>query len=162
MDPLRDITPVIQISGVTFHVVVPADSSFRSLAGVVAWAQAHSGRLTIGSTGVGSTAHLAMEEIIARAGASYVHVLYKGTADQMLAVARETFMVGVNSTGFAPYVDSGKLRLLAVFNAQRSKRWPAVPTVAASWVPVRGPRSPYGRSAGRHRRGHVAWARTAR
>ena len=38
-------------------------------------------------------------------------------------------MMGVNSTGFAPYVESGKLRLIATFNAQRSKRWPQVPTM---------------------------------
>ena len=38
-------------------------------------------------------------------GVSYIHVPYKGTADQMLAVAGKTIMVGVNSTGFAPYVE---------------------------------------------------------
>jgi tripartite-type tricarboxylate transporter receptor subunit TctC len=56
-------------------------------------------------------------------------VPYKGTADQMLAVATKTLMVGVNSSGFAPYVETGKLRLLATFNSQRSKRWPQVPTM---------------------------------
>ena len=47
----------------------------------------------------------------------------------MLAVAGQTLMAGVNSTGFAPYVDKGKLRLLAVFSASRNKRWPTVPTI---------------------------------
>lgn len=128
-DPLREITPILQVSGVTFGVVVPAASEFQSLADVFAWGRQHPGRLTVGSTGIGSTAHLAMEDVLAREGVSYVHVPYKGTADQMLAVAGRTLMVGVNSTGFAPYVENGKLRLLAVFNAQRSKRWPQVPTL---------------------------------
>ena len=128
-DPLRDIVPVIQISGVTFGIVVPAESPFKTLADLVAWGRANPQRLTVGSTGIGTTAHLAMEEIMAAEGVSYIHVPYKGTADQMLAVAGQTLMAGVNSTSFAPYVDNGKLRLLAIFSASRSKRWPTVPTI---------------------------------
>lgn len=143
-DPLREIQPVIQISGVTFGIVVPAASPLRSLPELVAWGREHPGRLTVGSTGIGSTAHLAMEDVLAREGVRYVHVPYKGTADQMLAVASGTLMVGVNSTGFAPYVDDGKLRLLAVFNAQRSRRWPQVPTLRELGHPDAVYTSPYG------------------
>lgn len=143
-DPLRDIQPVLQVSGVTFGIVVPANSSFHSLADLVAWGREHAGQLTVGSTGVGSTAHLAMEDVLAREGVRYVHVPYKGTADQMLAVAGGTLMCGVNSTGFAPYVESGKLRLLAVFSAQRSKRWPEVPTLRELGHPDAVYASPYG------------------
>ncbi|MFM2036235.1 MAG: hypothetical protein RL459_1500, partial [Pseudomonadota bacterium] len=83
----------------------------------------------MGSTGIGTTAHLAMEEILLEKQLSYVHVPYKGTADQMLAIASGQLMAGVNSTGFAPWVDQGKMRVLAVFSAQRSPRWPGVPTM---------------------------------
>jgi tripartite-type tricarboxylate transporter receptor subunit TctC len=143
-DPLRDITPIIQISGVTFGIVVPADSPFRSMADLVAWGRAHPGELTVGSTGVGSTAHLAMEDVLSREGVKYIHVPYKGTADQMLAVATKVLMVGVNSTGFAPYVELGKLRLLANFNAERSKRWPDVPTMRELGYTDSVYTSPYG------------------
>jgi tripartite-type tricarboxylate transporter receptor subunit TctC len=143
-DPLRDITPVLQVSGVTFGIVVPADSPFHALSDLVAWGKAHPRRLTVGSTGIGSTAHLAMEDVLAREGVPYVHVPYKGTADQMLAVAGRTLMVGVNSNGFAPYVESGKLRLLAIFSAQRSRRWPQVPTVRELGHPDAVYTSPYG------------------
>jgi tripartite-type tricarboxylate transporter receptor subunit TctC len=85
-----------------------------------------------------------MEDVLSREGVRYIHVPYKGTADQMLAVATKTLMVGVNSTGFAPYVESGKLRLLAVFNHQRSKRWPQVPTMAELGYPEAVYTSPYG------------------
>jgi tripartite-type tricarboxylate transporter receptor subunit TctC len=98
----------------------------------------------VGSTGVGTTAHLAMEEIMGAERASYVHVPYKGTADQMLAVAGGTLMAGVNSTGFAPYVESGKLRLLAIFSAQRSRRWPDVPTAKELGYANAVHNSPYG------------------
>lgn len=143
-DPLRDITPVIQVSGVTFGIVVPADSAFRSFADLLAWGRERSGRLSVGSTGIGSTAHLAMEDVLSREGVGYVHVPYKGTADQMLAVAGHTLMVGVNSTGFAPYVESGRLRLLAVFDAQRSRRWPQVPTMRELGYADAVYTSPYG------------------
>jgi tripartite-type tricarboxylate transporter receptor subunit TctC len=143
-DPLRDITPVIQISGVTFGIVVPADSSFQSFADLLAWGRAHPGLLSVGSTGIGSTAHLAMEDVLSHEGVGYIHVPYKGTADQMLAVATRTLMVGVNSTGFAPYVETGKLRLLATFNARRSKRWPQVPTMRELGYPDAVYTSPYG------------------
>lgn len=143
-DPLRDITPVIQVSGVTFGIVVPADSGFRTFADLLAWGRQHPRALTVGSTGMGSTAHLAMEDVLSREGVAYIHVPYKGTADQMLAVATKTLMVGVNSTGFAPYVESGKLRLLAVFSAQRSQRWPQVPTMRELGYPEAVYTSPYG------------------
>ncbi|HEX2546033.1 MAG TPA: tripartite tricarboxylate transporter substrate binding protein [Ramlibacter sp.] len=143
-NPLRDITPVIQVSGVTFGIVVPADSALRSFADLLAWGRRHPGQLVVGSTGIGSTAHLAMEDVLSREGVRYLHVPYKGTADQMLAVASRTLMVGVNSTGFAPYVDSGRLRLLATFGAQRSKRWPQVPTMRELGYADAVYTSPYG------------------
>ena len=124
--------------------MVPAGSAFRSLHDLLAWGREHPGRLTVGSTGIGSTAHLAMEDVLGREGVRYVHVPYKGTADQMVAVAAHTLMVGVNSTGFAPYVDSGKLRLLAIFSAQRSQRWPQVPTLRELGHPEAVYTSPYG------------------
>ncbi|WP_349607304.1 tripartite tricarboxylate transporter substrate binding protein [Cupriavidus sp. DF5525] len=147
--PLRDIQPVLMISGYTFGIVVPADSPFRSLRELVAWGRAHPGALTVGSTGIGTTAHLAMEDVLGRSGVRYIHVPYHGTADQMLAVANGTLMAGVNSTGFAPFVENGKLRLLAVFSAQRPARWPDVPTVSELGFADAVHHSPYGIGAPR-------------
>lgn len=143
-DPLRDIAPVLQISGVTFGIVVATESPFQNLQEMIAWARAHPRRLSVGSTGIGTTAHLAMEEIMGSEAVTYIHVPYKGTADQMLAVAGQTLMAGVNSTGFAPYVEAGKLRLLAVFSAERSKRWPKVPTLMELGYANAVHNSPYG------------------
>jgi tripartite-type tricarboxylate transporter receptor subunit TctC len=147
-DPIRDTTPIIQLSGVTFGVVVPAGSAFKSLDDLFAWARAHPGQLTLSTNGVGTTPHLVMDELMGKRGLNYVHVPYKGTSEQMLAVASGQVMVGVNSNGFAPYVESGKLRLLVTFGARRSKRWPSVPTlqdlghgiVATSPYGLAGPR----------------------
>ena len=142
-DPIRDTTPIIQISGYTFGIVVPAGSHFKSVADVLNWARAHPGELTVGSNGVGTTPHTAMEELMDRQGLTYIHVPYKGTAEQMMAVASSQLMVGVNSTGFAPFVESGRLRLLATFGEQRSKRWPYAPTMKELGLGIVA-MSPYG------------------
>ena len=128
-DPIRDTTPILQISGVTFGMVVPAGSAFKSLEDVFAWARAHPGDLTIATNGVGTTPHLVLDEMFAQRGLSYIHVPYKGTSEQMIAVSSGQVMAGVNSNGFAPFVDLGKLRLLVTFGEQRTRRWPQVPTL---------------------------------
>ena len=128
-NPIRDTTAIIQVSGVTFGIVVPASSPFHSLEDLLQYAQKHPGELTVSTNGVGTTPHLVMDDLMARRRATYVHVPYKGTAEQMVAVASGQVMVGVNSNGFAPFVDMGKLRLLVTFGEQRTKRWPQVPTL---------------------------------
>ena len=128
-DPIRDTTPIIQISGVTFGMVVPASSPFKSLDDVLAYARSHPGELTIATNGAGTTPHVVLDDLFARRGLAYIHVPYKGTAEQMIGVSSGQVMVGVNSNGFAPFVDSGRLRLLATFGAQRTRRWPQVPTL---------------------------------
>ncbi len=128
-DPIRDTTPIIQLSGVTFGVLVNQASAFRSLDDVFAWAKANPGELTVATNGVGTTPHLVIEDLCARQGLRFVHIPYKGTAEQMLAVVSGQVMLGINSNGFAPFVDDGKLRLLVTFGEHRTKRWPAVPTL---------------------------------
>ncbi|MCD6077927.1 MAG: hypothetical protein K0R89_1865 [Ramlibacter sp.] len=129
-DPIRDTTPILQISGVTFGVLVPVASPLRSLDDLLAYAHAHPGELSIATNGIGTTPHLVLEELFTRRGLTYIHVPYKGTAEQMVAVASGQVMAGVNSNGFAPYVDTGRLRLLATFGAARTRRWPNVPTLS--------------------------------
>ena len=132
----------------TFGVVVPSTSAFRTLDDLLLFAQKNPGELTVATNGVGTTPHLVMDELIGRRHAAYVHVPYKGTAEQMVAVSSGQVMAGVNSNGFAPFVDSGRLRLLVTFGEQRTKRWPQVPTlkelghgiVATSPYGLAGPR----------------------
>jgi tripartite-type tricarboxylate transporter receptor subunit TctC len=128
-DPIRDVTPIIQLSGVTFGLLVAAGSAFRSLDELLTYAHVNPGKLSIATNGVGTTPHVVLEELFTARGLSYIHVPYKGTAEQLQAIASGQVMAGVNSSGFAPAVDSGRLRLLASFAAQRSRRWPQVPVL---------------------------------
>jgi hypothetical protein len=97
-NPVTDLSPIVQVSGTTFGVLVPMASPFQRFGELIDWARTHPGRLIVGSTGVGATTHLAMEEVLQQHGIRYVHVPYRGTADQMLDVASGQVMVGVNST----------------------------------------------------------------
>lgn len=128
-DPIRDTTPLLQLSGVTFGILVPATSPIKTLEDLFAVAKAKPGELSIATNGVGTTPHVVMDELLGHKGLRYVHVPYKGTAEQMLAVSSGQVQVGVNSNGFAPYVDSGKLRLIATLAEHRTKRWAQVPTL---------------------------------
>ena len=147
-DPIRDTTPILQISGVTFGIVVPAGSRIDSIDALLRFAAAHPGELSIATNGVGTTPHVVLDELFARHGLQWIHVPYRGAAEQLVAVASGQVMAGVGSTGFAPFVDSNRLRLLATFGETRSQRWPEVPTmkelghgiVATSPYGIAGPR----------------------
>ena len=128
-DPIRDTTPIIQLTGVTFGIVVPVASPLRSLDDLFAFAKAQPNTLTIATNGAGTTPHVVLDELFGKRNLRYIHVPYKGTAEQMIAVSSGQVMAGVNSNGFAPFVEGGKLRLLATFGEHRSKRWPNVPTL---------------------------------
>ena len=142
-DPIRDTTPIIQISGVTFGVVVPANSAFQSFDDLLKFAAAKPGALTISTNGLGTTPHIVLDELFGRRQLKYIHVPYKGTAEQMLAVASGQLMAGVNSNGFVPYVESGRLRLLATFGERRTARWANVPTLKELGYGISAT-SPYG------------------
>lgn len=142
-DPIRDLTPILQVSGVTFGVLVRATSPLRSLEDLFAFARARPGELTVATNGVGTTPHVVLEELFTARGLSYIHVPYRGTSEQLLAIESGQVMAGVNSTGFAPAVDAGRLRLLATFAARRSPRWPTVPTLRELGFPIVAS-SPYG------------------
>jgi tripartite-type tricarboxylate transporter receptor subunit TctC len=128
-DPIRDTTPILQVSGVTFGVVVPAASPLQSLDDLLAAAQRRPDSVTVATNGIGTTPHLVMDELFGRRGATWIHVPYKGVSEQVLAVASGQVTAGVSSNGIAPFVDNGQLRLLATFGEQRTRRWPQVPTL---------------------------------
>ncbi len=142
-DPIRDTTPILQLSGVTFGLLTHPGNGIKTLDDVFAFASTTPSALTVATNGVGTTPHLLMDQLMAAKGLTYVHVPYKGTAEQLIAVASGHVDVGVNSSGFAPQVENGRLRLIAVFSEQRSKRWPQTPTLAELGFPLAAT-SPYG------------------
>lgn len=128
-DPLKDFTYIACLTGYTFGLVVRADSSIKSIKDLVDYAKANPQKFTFGSTGNGTTPHLAVEEFASRAGIKLQHIPFKGSADGMQAVLGGHVMAHSDATGWAPHVDAGTCRLLATYGSKRTKRWPNVPTL---------------------------------
>ncbi|HJS78641.1 MAG TPA: tripartite tricarboxylate transporter substrate binding protein [Burkholderiales bacterium] len=126
-DPITDFTYIIGLAGYTFGIVVKADSPFRTFQDLLAYARANPGKLSYATPGTGTSLHLAMEEIAAKAGVQFLHVPFKGYGDGAIALMGGHVMVQVDSTGWAKQVDAGAQRLLATLGDKRT-RWNA-PTV---------------------------------
>jgi tripartite-type tricarboxylate transporter receptor subunit TctC len=128
-DPLKDLTYILQITGFVMGVVVRTEAPWKTLAELLAYAKANPGKLNWGTLGIGSTQHLAMERVGMAQGLTWTHAPYRGTADTLRALLGGEIDFASESSGWAPMVQAGKLRLLAVFTAERAKRFPDVPTV---------------------------------
>jgi tripartite-type tricarboxylate transporter receptor subunit TctC len=128
-DPVKDISYVINVTGYAFGVVVPTDSPLKTWADFVAYAKANPGKLSYGSTGTLTSPHLTMELIAQKLNLQLLHVPYKGSADLMQSILGGNIMAAADSTGFAPQVEAGKLRVLTTWGEQRLTRFPDAPTL---------------------------------
>lgn len=128
-DPIKDIAYVLNVTGYAFGLVVPVDSPIKTWAQFVAWAKANPGKLSYGSTGTMTSPHLTMELIAQQLGIELLHVPYKGSADLMQSILGGQIMAAADSTGFAPQVEAGKLRVLNTWGDQRLARFPDAPTL---------------------------------
>jgi tripartite-type tricarboxylate transporter receptor subunit TctC len=136
-NPINDLTYILQITGFVMGVVVKADAPWKTLPELLAYAKANPGKLNWGTLGIGSTQHLAMERVgIAQGGLSWTHAPYRGTADTLRALLGGEIDFASEASGWAPMVQAGQLRLLAVFTAERAKRFPDVPTVKELGIDV--------------------------
>ncbi|MBT2301609.1 tripartite tricarboxylate transporter substrate binding protein [Variovorax paradoxus] len=128
-DPVKDISYVINVTGYAFGIAVPADSPIKNWNDFVAYAKANPGKLTYGSTGTMTSPHLTTELIAQQLGIQLQHVPYKGSADLAQAVLGNHLMAIADSTGFAPLVESGKLRVLNTWGEKRLAKFPDAPTL---------------------------------
>ncbi len=141
-DPLRDLTYVARLAAYTNGFVVRADSPYKTMADVIAYAKANPDRFTYASSGVGSTPHLIVEEVSSRAGVTMRNIPYKGDSDSLQALLSNTVMAISGAASWGAHVDAGTLRLLAVYGSRRAMRWPNAPTLTELGYPV--PDTPFG------------------
>ena len=135
-DAAKDFAPISQITRVPMLLVVPANSPLRSMADLVRTARAAPGKLSYASAGNGGAQHLAGELYKQGAKLSMTHIPYRGGAPALtdLAGGQVDLMFSATSAS-GPFVESGKLRALAITSASRVPDWAQVPTVAVSGVP---------------------------
>jgi tripartite-type tricarboxylate transporter receptor subunit TctC len=128
-DARKDFTYVVHLTGYTFGITAKADGPFKTWQDVVAFAKENPGKLTYATPGTGTSLHIGMEQIAARAGIQLTHVPFKGGAETNAAVLGGHTSLQADSTGWKPLVEAGQLRLLAIWTAERSKLWPETPTL---------------------------------
>ncbi len=128
-DPRKDFTYIARTSGQTFGIAVLADSKFKSLKEMVAFAKANPGKISYGHAGVGGATHVGMEEFAMAAGIELNGVAYKGGAAALNDTLGGQVDMLVDSSSWAPHVEAGKLRLLGTFGEQRTPRFSNTPTL---------------------------------
>jgi tripartite-type tricarboxylate transporter receptor subunit TctC len=128
-DPVKDISYVINVTGYAFGIVVPADSPIRNWNDFVAYAKANPGKLSYGSTGTLTSPHLTTELIAQKLGIQLNHIPYKGSAELTQAITGGHIMAAADSTGFAPLVQAGKIRVLNTWGEKRLDKFPEAPTL---------------------------------
>jgi len=120
-DPLKDFTYVVHTAN--------AESQFKTWADVVEYAKQNPGKVTYATPGAGTSLHIGMEQIAAKAGIKLTHVPFKGGAETNAAVLGGHTTLQADSSGWKPLVEAGRLRLLMIWTANRSKNWPETPTL---------------------------------
>ncbi len=135
-DPVRDFSPISHISSSPNIFVVHPSLPANSVAELIQLAKARPGTLNYGSSGSGTSTHLAGELLKYMAGVDIARIPYKGGAANMIALLSNEVQLSFSTAGtVTPYLKSGKLRALAVASALPSALVPGLPTVAASGLP---------------------------
>jgi tripartite-type tricarboxylate transporter receptor subunit TctC len=154
-DTLRDFAPVSTLGFFDIALITPADSKFKTISDLLAFAKANPGKLNLGTINIGSTQNLAGELFKATAGVDVQIVPFNGTPAVVTALRGGQIDVAVEILGpVLPQINAGALRALAVTGDKRAAVLPNVPTAqesglpayaAASWnalaVPAKTPKS---------------------
>ena len=131
-DPLRDFAPIIVIASAPFIVATHPSVPVKTLGDLIKLAKARPGELNYGAV-TGNAAHLATELLKSMANVNIVHIPYKGAAPATTDLIAGHLHLSLSSTpGSMPFVQTGKLRALAVTSAKRITPLPELPTVNES------------------------------
>ena len=130
-DPIRDFVPISLIATIPFMLTVNAAVPARNVKELIALARSQPGKLTYGTTGLGTPHHLSMEMLRSATGIDLVQVPYKGAGALVPAlVAGEITMTIGALSSLLPHIHAGRLRALGVASPTRTAALPDVPTIA--------------------------------
>ena len=135
-DPLKDLAPVALLVTVPNVLVVNTDVPAKNVKELVALIRANPDKYSYGSSGTGSTQHLAGEAFAHELGLKMTHVPYKGSS-QALAdlIGGQIQMIFDTTSSAMSHIKGGKVRALAVMSPKRSRELPEVPTLAEAGIP---------------------------
>jgi tripartite-type tricarboxylate transporter receptor subunit TctC len=135
-DTMKDLTPVIFAGQTQNLLVVRPSMPIHSVQEFIDHARKNPGKVSYGSTGIGSSNHLSMELFKSMAGIDIVHVPYKGSAPMVNDLLGDHIDTAFDNTpNVLPQVNAGKLRALGVSSTVRSTLAAGIPTVSEAGVP---------------------------
>lgn len=132
-DALRDFVGVSLTCLVPQVLVVTRTMPVRSVKDLIALGRTSPGQLAYGTSGAGSTGHIAAELLAMQAGIKMLHIPYKGNSAAIIDVIAGNVQLMFDQVSTSkPYVDAGRLRALGVTSLKRSPLFPEVPTIDES------------------------------
>ena len=135
-DPIRDFAPVALATTSPLLAVVPASLPAKNVGEFIAYTRERPGKLNYGSSGPGSSPHLATELFLSMSGTQMAHIAYKGIAPAITALLADEVQFSLVPIAVGmPHVRSGRLRALGVAGLTRSSAAPDLPTIAESGLP---------------------------
>ena len=135
-DPIKDLVPVALIVVVPNVVVAGPSVNATNIKELVALIKASPGNFSCGSSGIGSTQHLACEAFALATGTRIVHVPYKGSAQALTDLVGGQIQLSFDTTSSAmSFIKGGKVKALAVMTPKRAAELPDVQTLAEAGVP---------------------------
>ena len=130
-DPVKDLAPVCMLTTSELLLAAHPRTGIRSLQQLVAEARANPGKLSYGSSGIGTVHHLAMEIFLSDLGLNIVHVPFKGSGQAVPALlAGDVPLLLTGIPVVTPYAKAGRVTLLGVTSATRAESVPDVPPMA--------------------------------
>jgi len=150
-DVNRDLAPIGLVSDAPLVLAVNAAAPYKSVAEVIAAAKAQPGRISVATPGNGSINQIVLEWMALNTGTKFQHIPYKGGAPAAAALAGGDIPMAIlASSSVAPHVKSGRVRVLAVTMAKRSRLNPDWPTLqqegvkdidASNWTALYAPKA---------------------
>lgn len=135
-DTVKDFTPILILGQITPTFNVPASLPVNSMEEFVKLAKAKPNTLNYASFGIGTYAHLAMEDLKQRLGIKVEHIPYRGSTPATTALLRgDVSAMIVNLNVIADHAKAGKVKILAAAGAKRSSFRPDLPTISETVAP---------------------------
>jgi len=147
-DSAKDFTPIMQYAVYLYGLVVRADSSWKTFKEFIDYAKANPGKVRYSTAGPGTPQHLVMERLALKEKIKWTHIPFQGGGPAITALLGGHVEASSQTTEWKPHVESGRLRLLAVYGEKRMADFPNVPTLldlgydinAASLISIVGPK----------------------
>lgn len=127
-NPNTDFSYIINLTGYTMGIAVRTDAPWKTLNDLLEDARKRPGKINYGSTGVGSSGHIAMERLAKAAGVEFNFIPFKGGAEEAAALLGGHIDF-ISNAGWGTQVDAGRERLLATYSDKRLEQRPDVPTL---------------------------------